>query len=105
MIRNDTREKLLTFGYVPYAMNSMWSSRVNGKCNRLIVLDINVDEESDTEIGEGNGDDMDNGKQEIDENDYYSSGNEDSDLRKIVDTDWYIILFIFCLFVFDFMVI
>ena len=71
-------------------------------------MDINIDEDddeesddegSDTETGGRNGDDIDhdNGKQEIDESNSYSSENEDS--------DWYIISFIFCLLVFDFVVI
>lgn len=69
----------------------------NSKCNRLIVLDINVDDDEDEEEDEDeetedelneNGKNNGNDKEEMDDIDEsYSSGNEDSDLRKIVDID------------------
>ena len=72
-------------------------SRENGKCNRLIVLDINVDEDDEEEEEEDesfdaeteteNDNRKDNGKEENDESDSYSSENGDNDLQKIVDID------------------
>merc|ERR1711971_185100 len=52
------------------------------KCNRLIVLDINCDEqETDDEDDETESDDSNNDKQEM------STSNEDSYLKNIVDID------------------
>ena len=62
-------------------------SRENDKCNRLIVLDINVDDDEEDE-DEDESETAENEVTEIqNESDSYSSGNEDSDLRKIVDID------------------